>query len=151
MDMQEQETLLAELEPLLAKQGIAILELAMSRHHGGLQVRATVFAASGTGTAECSKAHRAIQARLLESFGIEGAWIEVASPGIDREMKSSREYALFAGERVRILREGDSEWIKGRLAGVEGESVRLETRGGSIAIPIAEIGKAKLDSTPEGD
>ena len=149
--MQEQETLLADLEPLFEKQGIEILELGMSRKHGEVEVRVVVYSAKGTGTAECVKAHKIIRQRLFEVFGAEEPWIEVASPGIDRQLKSKREYAVFAGSTLRFLRTGESEWAKGRLIGLEGEVVSFETSGGIIAIPYADISKARLDSTPEGD
>ena len=149
--MQEQEVITADLEPLLGKDGIEVLELGMSRRRGEVQVHVVIHSAKGTGTTECAKTHRLIGQRLLELFGIEEAFIEVSSPGIDRLFRSRREYSIFAGSRIRFLREGESEWTRGRLLGIEGEDVSIETGGGRIAIPLSAISKARLDSTPEGD
>ena len=149
--MQEQEALLADIEPLLAEQGLSLLEFIMRRHRGSVQVRAVIYATGGTGTAQCSKAHKLIAARLAEGFGIEDPSIEVSSPGIDRSLRSKREFSVFAGSRIRWIRETESEWKRGRLIGMEGDVVSIETVEGKIAIPLIEISKARLDSTPEGD
>jgi ribosome maturation factor RimP len=149
--MKEPEGLSADIEALLAGQGLNLLELTVGRHHGSVQVRAVVHSSAGTGTAECVKAHKLIAARLAEGFGLEEPFIEVASPGIDRQFRSRGEYGFFAGHRIRLLLEGESEWTRGRLLVLEGEEVMLETRGGKVAIPLASIVRARLDSTPEGD
>jgi len=149
--MQEQEALLTDIEALLSPQGISLLEFVVSRHHGSVQVRAVIHVATGTGIAECSKAHKLIAARLAEAHGIEEPFIEVSSPGIDRQFRSRREYVVFAGSRIRFILEGESEWQRARLIGIEGDIVSLETAAGVLALPFATIGKARLDSTSEGD
>jgi len=51
----------------------------------------------------CARASRILEALLDESgrFGVEYA-IEVSSPGIDRRIARARDFARFAGNRVRI-------------------------------------------------
>jgi hypothetical protein len=49
-----------------------------------------------------------------------------------------------------LLREG-GEWIRGRIAGVEGSRVRLSTPGGERVLELSAVAKARLDSTQEGD
>jgi len=149
--MQEQEAIVADIETLLSGQGLQVLEFSLARSHGSVQVRAVVFSPSGTGIAECSKAHKLIAARLAEAHGIEEPFIEVSSPGIDRQFRSRREYVVFAGSRIRFILEGESEWQRARLIGIEGDIVSLETAAGVLALPFATIGKARLDSTSEGD
>lgn len=151
MEMLEHEALVADIRDLLERQDLNLLEFTVGRHHGSVQVRAVIHSGAGTGTAECSRAHKLIMQRLLEAYGIEEPFIEVASPGIDRQLKSRREYEIFSGSRVRLLLEGETEWTRGRLLGLEGDEVSVDTRGGRIAVPLAAISKARLDSTPEGD
>lgn len=149
--MQEQEALIADIERALGAQGLGLLEFQLSRHRGSVQVRAVVKAPGGTGTAECARAHRLIAERLAEAHGIAEPFIEVSSPGIDRLLKSARDFAAFAGERIRFIRAGETEWERGRLLGIEGELLTIDTAEGKLAVPLEGLAKARLDSTTEGE
>ena len=104
--MQESDSLFAELEPLLAGAGLTLVELNAKRRVDSASVRLTIFAPKGTGTNECSKAHRLAYPRLMAFFGTENVSLEVASPGIDRALRSPHEWAIFAGKAVKVLLEG---------------------------------------------
>jgi len=149
--MQEQETIIADVEPLLKAAGISLVELSLSRGRGEFRARAVVYAPAGTGTAECAKAHRIIYPRLQVLLKTEDPFLEVASPGIDRALKSARECALFVGKGVKLLLEHESEWIRGRLDGVDGKRLSLTTKEGPVTIEFDAVAKARLDSTQEGD
>ncbi len=149
--MQEHDALIADLEPLLAGAGLTLVELSLGRHRGSVQVHAVVYAASGTGTAECSKAHRLIYPRLQLLLGVEDPFLEVASPGIDRSIRSSKEWSLFMGKGVRVLPRESAEWIRGRIAAAGSDGVTIATPAGDTAFAFADIAKARLDSSQEGD
>jgi ribosome maturation factor RimP len=151
MDMQEQEALIADLEPLLAGAGLTLVELSLSRHRGSVQVRAVVYAAAGTGTAECSAAHRLIYPRLQILLGLEDPFLEVASPGIDRSIRSPREWSVFKGKGVRVLLKESVEWIRGRILAAESGGVTIATSTGDMKLAFVDIAKARLDSSQEGD
>jgi len=151
MGMQEQEALIADLEPLLAGAGLTLVELSLSRHRGSVQVRAVVYAAGGTGTAECAAAHRLIYPRLQLLLGVQDPFLEVASPGIDRAIRSPREWDIFKGRSARVLLGGRGEWVRGRIVSALSGSVTLATPNGERSILLADIAKARLDSSQEGD
>ncbi len=149
--MQETELLTAELESLLAGAGIVLVELSLSRRHGSAQTRAVVFSGLGTGIAECSKAHRLIYPRLQILLGIEDPYLEVTSPGIDRVLRSDREWEIFKGREVRVIRKDGGEPTRGRILSSDAERVVLATPVGEITIARAEIAKARLDYPGEGE
>ena len=79
---------------------------------------------------------------------IEEAYrLEVSSPGIDRPLTRLADYADWAGHEARIKL---VEPIEGRkmfdadLKGIEGETVHVVAKHGSMAIPFAAIASAKL-------
>ena len=148
--MQEQEALSEDVGGALAAQGLDLLEFQVSRHRGSVQVRAVVKAVGGTGTAECAKAHRLIVQRL-EGQGIVDPYIEVSSPGIDRPLKTARDFRAFAGSRIRFIRSGETEWERGRLLGIEGDVLSIEMAEGTLAVSLEGLAKARLDSTTEGE
>lgn len=149
--MQEQEAIFADIEPLLKSVGLELIEFGLSRRHGATEARAMVYAPTGTGTNECTKAYRLIYPRLQVMLGVEDVYLEVSSPGIDRLIRSTREYGIFAGKGLRVLLVNETEWISGRIESVSGKSLVLSRPEGSISIDFDAVAKARLDSTQEGD
>jgi ribosome maturation factor RimP len=149
-NVQETDVLRADLEPVLSGAGIRLLELSVSRHHGSAQVKAVVYSPSGTGTDECVKAHRLMLPRIALTLGVQEPHMEISSPGIDRVLKSSREWEIFSGKFVRVLPIGESEWRAGRIVKVEAGRATLAADTGSYEIDLSTIAKARLDSSREG-
>jgi ribosome maturation factor RimP len=151
MGMQESDRLFTELEPLLSEAGLKLVELSVSRHRGSVQVRITVFSPRGTGTAECAKAHRIAYPKAVDVLVHSDPGLEVSSPGIDRALRSDREWAIFSGKGVRVLLRDEQEWFGGRIQSADGRTVTLACPGGSRVIELEAVSKARLDSSQEGD
>jgi ribosome maturation factor RimP len=149
--MQERDTLFAKLEPLLSEAGLSLVDLSVSRHGGSPEVRMTVYTSKGTGTNECAKASRIAYPEVVAVLGHPDPSLEVASPGIDRALRSVREWTIFKGKGVRVLLHGETEWLQGRIGGVEGEAVNLACPGGTRLVRFEEVSKARLDSSQGGD
>jgi ribosome maturation factor RimP len=149
--MQEQENIGEEMEQLLAGAGLSLVEFSLTRRGNSVSARAVVYSRAGTGTDECSKAHRLIYPRLQVLFGVEDPQLEVSSPGIDRNIRSWREYAVFAGKGLKILLENESEWIRGKIVSATEKELVLSTDEGTEVFDLAAVTKARLDSTQEGD
>jgi ribosome maturation factor RimP len=149
--MQESDTLFAKLEPLLLEAGLSLVELSSSRHGGSATVRMTVYSPKGTGTDECGKAHRIAYPVAQAILAPGEPSLEVSSPGIDRILRSAREWEIFKGKDVRVLLRGETEWIRGRIASVDGASASLDCKGDVRVIELEAVSKARLDSSREGD
>jgi ribosome maturation factor RimP len=149
--MQESDTLFAKLEPLLMKAGLVLVDLAVSRRRGSAQVRMTVYSPRGTGTNECATAHRIAYPEAQAALGDPDPSLEVASPGIDRVLRSEREWEIFKGKGVSVLLRGGQERVRGRIESIDGQTVRLVRKEGPLVIELGAIAKAKLDSSQEGD
>lgn len=145
--MQDQDRLQHDLETTLAGAGISLLECAIARPRGNIKVKAVIYSPSGTGTNECAKATRLILARIQVVLGVQDAEIEVSSPGIDRVIKSAREWSIFAGKAVKFLLKGEETWREGRIESAADGRVRIS----ACEYDIASIAKARLDSTKEGE
>jgi ribosome maturation factor RimP len=149
--MQESDTLFAKLEPLLLKAGLVLVDLAVSRRRGSTQVKMTVYSPKGTGTNECAAAHRIAYPEAQAILGDPEPSLEVASPGIDRVLRSAREWAIFKGKDVSVLLHGEQERIRGRIEAVDGQTVRLACAEGPRVMGLEAVAKAKLDSSQGGD
>ena len=141
-----------EIDATLKAGGLDLLEFSLVRHKGGdLHVKAVIYRPEGTGTDECTKAHRLILPRVQMRLGDQEPYIEVFSPGIDRIIRTEREWQAFTGSYIMILTSDVPEWRKGRLVNFGKGVVQIEMNETVVDIPIASIQKAKLDSSHEGE
>ena len=148
--------LIGELEPVVGGLGFSLVELNLFRRKGTAQVRLVVAKpltdsnnASGIGTDELSRIHRAVLPRL--EFCLEGRdlYVEVSSPGIDRLIKEGAEFRYYIGKPVKYWLVGGDNWNHGILRGLDEEKITLETAEGIKEMKYETIVKAKL-GTAEG-
>ena len=98
---------------------------------------------------DCAQLSRALSEFLDAEDPIEGEYnLEVSSPGIDRPLTRLADFVRWAGHEARIeLAQADADGrkrFKGRLLGLEGNDVVLETQGARAQFPFHSIADAKL-------
>ncbi len=118
-----------------------------------LQIMAERHDGIGMNVDDCANISRAVGAILDVEETISDLFeLEVSSPGIDRPLTRLADFERFAGFEVKLETavpvEGRRRW-KGRLLGLDGERIRLETETGEIVLPAAGLVKAKLLLTDE--
>ena len=76
-----------------------------------------------------------------------GYTLEVSSPGLDRVLRTPAHFQRFVGERVwlelQVARAGRRRYT-GRLEACSADGVALNVDGAIVAVPYAEIGRARL-------
>jgi ribosome maturation factor RimP len=132
------------LEEVIKGMGFDLIELAVSRHKGSVQVKAVIYNGSGIGTDDCSRVHRAVTPRLELAFPQSDIYLEVSSPGIDRLIKDSSEFVHYIGRGVRCYRTDISDWTAGILKSAGEEGILLKTEEGEIGLEFGIIAKARL-------
>lgn len=142
------------IEPSLADLGFDLVRVRIGS--GGrpvLQVMAERTDDATMTVEDCTMLSRTISALLDVDDPIEGEYtLEVSSPGIDRPLVRRHDFERHAGFEVKIATRRPYEGRKrfrGMLQGLEGDAVVLETETGRVALPLAEIGEAKLLMTDE--
>jgi len=79
-----------------------------------------------------------------------GYILEISSPGMDRALKTERDFQRFAGRAVKISTTepvGGAKFFEGRLKGFADRKVRMELKGKEariVEIPLEAIRKANL-------
>tara|TARA_R110001606_G_scaffold218730_1_gene366529 strand:+ start:109 stop:603 length:495 start_codon:yes stop_codon:yes gene_type:complete len=102
---------------------------------------------------DCATVSRALSALFDVEDPLAGAYtLEVSSPGLDRPLTRPKDFERFAGLEARIelrrLIDGRRR-IRGKLAGLVEDMVRIDVDGTVIELPFAEIDRAKLILTDE--
>lgn len=142
------------IEPALAEMGFALVRVRLT---GGtrptLQIMAERLDETGMSVDDCAAISHAVSAILDVEDPISGPYtLEVSSPGIDRPLVRLRDFERFAGFEAKIEMKGAVEGqrrFRGRLDGLDGESVRLITKDGEVVLPYRDIQQAKLVLTDE--
>lgn len=96
---------------------------------------------------ECTKVNHRLDRILFEDLKLgEHYTLEVSSPGLDRPLRTFRDFRRVVGREVHLfLRERVQEKmeLEGVLKGVRDVEIILETKKGECIIPIALIEKGK--------
>ncbi len=130
--------------------GMELVHLEMKREPGGWFLRLFIDKEGGVTVDDCSRVSRQLSVQLdLEDPIPQRYTLEVSSPGLDRPLYSDRDYARFAGRRIRLSTfapvEGRRHFV-GRLVGLAEGVVRLALEDErEIAIPRDKVAKARLE------
>jgi len=149
------------LEPLVAAEikplGLELFELKVGGSKGRpvLDVRVEREDGQRVTVDDCAAASRAIEARLdAKDFGNKNYVLEVSSPGIERPLRSAKDWMRFVGRSAVVTANVPGDPAGRRtdeveIAGVEGDAgqeiviVRNE-RGDERRFPLAAVEKARL-------
>ena len=148
--------LLELLDPVAEAAGYDIVRL---RLMGGNETRRLqIMAERPDGTMlveDCTALSRAVSEVLDAADPIRGEYtLEVSSPGIDRPLTRLADFEAYEGYQARLELDRlveNRKRFKGRLAGVEGQSVGIDLDGEdeTALVPFAWISEAKLVITDE--
>ena len=99
---------------------------------------------------DCERVSRDVSAVLDVEETIDHHYIlEVSSPGLDRPLRDARDYRRFTGRLAKIVvteAVDNQKHFAGRLQGLDGEAVVIETAPGKRhRLPLALISRARLD------
>jgi ribosome maturation factor RimP len=115
-------------------------------------LRVTIDRPEGVTINDCERVHRAIDPLLDEADPIEGFYyLEVSSPGIERELRTDTHLEASLGEacEIRLFAARDGARVyRGRLTGYDREGVTLTLADGSEA-QFARDGIAKISTVYE--
>ena len=135
--------LYTQIAPILAGTGISVIELSEFEKDGRCTVRIVIQSAEHNTTIDdCTAAHKLVFPRLELLRSSRDVYLEVSTPGIQRNIKDISEFPAFIGKDVNIL-QGD-DWVSGQLVSSDEEGVVIESGDGQSKIRFADMKKAKL-------
>lgn len=144
-----EEKLIALIEPAAADLGFRIVRVRLSGlKRKTLQIMAERKADGLMGLEDCERLSRGLSPLLEANDPIQGEYaLEISSPGIDRPLVEPADFARFIGHLAKIetrqMIDGRRRF-RGDIVGVEGETIKLATPEGDVALPFAWIGDARL-------
>lgn len=139
------ETVRDAILPTVTELGYSIWDITYSKIGADYHLEITIDSEDGIGIEDCERVHRAIDPILDECDPIEGFYyLDVSSPGIERELKTEYHIVSSIGERVEAklfaARDGKKSFV-GELVGYEDGAVRIAEGESVTSIPKSEISK----------
>ena len=145
------EVLYFSLVPVIRGMGMNLIELSFFRGKGrsgkpgSVQIKAVVCREGTMGLEDCSRVHRGILPRLELSFPEQDIYLEVSSPGIDRNIKDASEFAFYTGKAIKCFRTDISDWTAGILKTADEKKIVIRLDDKETIVPFEVIAKARLD------
>lgn len=134
--------------PIVEDYGLELVDVEYLREPAGWVVRVMLDKEGGISLDDCSAVSRELGYVLEVKEVISHPYnLEVSSPGLDRPLKTERDFERFAGKKVSIKTRDQLDGrrnFKGILRGLKDGYVLVEGDAKSWNIPFGAIAKAKL-------
>jgi ribosome maturation factor RimP len=140
------ERVAALAEPLAEEFGYFLWDVEYVKEGGRRILRITIDSEEGIYIEDCEKMHRALDPILDEADPIEEAYyLEVSSPGIERELRTDMHIDACEGWDVEVKLYAPidgAKMFRGKLLPLaENGDVRIETATGERVFPRASVAK----------
>ena len=86
-------------QALAQRMGLELVDVCLDKESAGKYLRLYLDKPQGLSLADCESYHRAIQPQL-EQYDYD--FLEVSSPGVDRPLKTPRDYERHLGDEVEV-------------------------------------------------
>lgn len=116
---------------------------------GKLLLRVIIDREEGVTLNDCESFSRSLEALLdVENLIPASYTLEVSSPGLDRPLRSLKDFKKHTDKLARIITiekiENQNLFI-GRISGIDSNVVKLSVHGRELDIPFEKISKARLE------
>jgi ribosome maturation factor RimP len=131
-------------ERVAAAHGVELLEVQL-RRRGRSQVVSVVLDADAPVEADVvERVSKELSHLLDEDDPLPGSYIlEVTTPGLDRPLRTARDFRRQRGHEVRVTRaqagSDATTSVQGIVAAVDDQAVTLEVDGGELRLPLSEV------------
>ena len=127
--------------------GVELWDVRYLKEGASWYLRVYIDKPGGITIDDCTNVSHAIDPVIDEADPIDGSYyLEVCSPGIERELTRPEHYIKLTGKKIRIKLYKASEGKK-EFEGIlksSGENIVLETETGEIEFELKEISKSVL-------
>ena len=118
-------------------EGAELVEARLTGGHRGKVLQVVVDADAGVEADAVERIARTLSRALDEADPIQGGYtLEVATPGLDRPLRSVRDFRRQTGHQVRlVLTEGEA--VEGTVLGADEDAVTLAVDGAREPVTVA--------------
>ena len=133
--------------PTVTEMGYRIWDITFSKVGADYHLEITIDSDSGIEIDDCERVHRAIDPIIDECDPYEGFYyLEVSSPGIERELRTDEHITLSIGEKVEVklfAQKNGMKSVTGKLMSFTDGTVVISSDGTEYSFARSEISKLK--------
>ena len=136
------------VRPIIALHGMELVEVEYKRLYGTPTITVYIDKEGGVDLDDCELIHRAIDGPMDELDPTNGQPynLNVSSPGLDRPLKTLRDYERKIGVKIEVslyaLVEGKKRFVA-TLTAVDGEEITIDDNGKTVKLQLQQIAAAK--------
>lgn len=141
----------ALIEPIVADHGLELVDIERRQGRAPWTLRVVVDTREGDGLVpvdRCAEVSREVGTHLDAAGTIPVAYnLEVSSPGLDRTLAREKDFERALGQEVKVETRAPVQGrrrFRGQLQRFENGTVHLEVDGQAVALPFAEISRARV-------
>jgi ribosome maturation factor RimP len=139
-------TLETVVEPVVSGMGYELVELQAA--HGGRLLRLFIDKPGGIDVEDCAAVSRQLS-RVFDVEGVDYDRLEVSSPGLDRPLRKSADFARFSGHKADVrMRTPDASGRRryvGVLRGAQAGRLAMELEGSqTVELALDDVERARL-------
>jgi ribosome maturation factor RimP len=142
------ETVAGLAEPILEELGLELVEVQFRREQVGWVLRLIIHRSTGVAVDDCARVSREISNLLdVEELIGQPYHLEVSSPGLDRPLKTAKDFLRHQGQKIKVVTNQpieEQQVLIGLVAQVKENGVVLATERDRFDIPFDRIAKATL-------
>jgi len=128
--------------------GIEIIDIIYRREQPGMVLRILADTPEGITIAECEGLNNFLSGEFDKEDVIQDHYtLEVSSPGLDRPIKTGRDFERTMGKFIEVMTYepiDGKKALEGTLIGMDKETIVVESEGISTVIPRGKIALARL-------
>lgn len=130
------------IKNLTERLNIEILEVNIFRNKNGGKIQIVLYSKNfSLGVDLLTDLHKMIL--LILETSLEYSFIlELSTPGIDRRIKSDREFQIFEGKKIKLML--DNEFEEGFILESKSKSFIFKTESKELNVSYSDVKKARL-------
>lgn len=141
------ESVTALVTPIAEQMGLEVIEVLYEKRYDGMNLTIVIDKDGGVTIDDCERLHRAIDAPLDELDPIDVSYtLNVSSPGIDRPLKTERDYKRNLNKEIAVklyLPHNGKKEYKGTLVAYDEGTFTLSVKGEQIIFNKKDTAKVE--------
>lgn len=133
--------------PVLTDNGLELVDVEYRQEQVGWVLRLLIYKEEGVTISDCTSVSREMSHLLdVEDLIPQKYTLEVSSPGLDRPLRSERDFIRNKDKKIKLVvrSDGSSLTVEGLINDVKDGMLLLSQDGEIITYSLDEIKKAKL-------
>jgi ribosome maturation factor RimP len=136
-------------EQVAAEHGVEVLESALRRNGRSRVLSVVLDSDEPVDAGVIERVTKGLSRALDDDDPLPGSYVlEVTTPGLDRPLRTGRDFRRQRGHEVQILRQASGDQPRAEMRGLvvtaDEQAVTLEVDGDQLRVPLSEVVRGKV-------